>query len=129
MLQVYISNGLDVSEVCCNCFDVDVPKEDRDVAYAAIAVHVCCKLLFHMFHLFVQTYVASVFIWMLHTFHTYAAIVLFGCCICFTHMLLVFYLDVAYVLQCFFKCFSSAFASVSEASFICLQTYVVNSTS
>jgi hypothetical protein len=48
---------------------------------------------------------------------------LFGCCICFTHMLQVFYLDVAYVLQWF----SYVLASVSDACFkcfICLQTYV-----
>jgi hypothetical protein len=42
-------------------------------------------------------------------FHIYVASVLSGCCICFTHMLHVFYLDVAYVLPyvatiCF-KCF------------------------
>ena len=30
--------------------------------------------------------------------------VLFGCCICFTHMLQVFYLDVAYVSHTFCKC-------------------------
>jgi hypothetical protein len=73
---------------------------------------------------------------------------LFGCCICCTHMLQVLYLDVAHVLQCFFKCFSCVFASVSNAyfrcmfqvfqiyvsrvldayfkCFICLQTYVAN---
>jgi hypothetical protein len=44
-------------------------------------------------------------------------------------MLQVSYLDVAYVLQYFFKCFSGAFACVSEACFkcfICFQTYVAN---
>jgi hypothetical protein len=54
---------------------------------------------------------------------------LFGCCIRFTHILQVFYLDVVYVLQCLFKCFPGAFARVSEACFkcfICLQTYVAN---
>ena len=30
-------------------------------------------------------------------FHTHLASVLSGCCICFTHMLQVFYLDVAHV--------------------------------
>jgi hypothetical protein len=51
-------------------------------------------------------------------FHTYVASVSSGCCICFTHMLQVFHLDAAYVLQwlhtCFprvldvyFKCFNS----------------------
>ena len=47
-----------------------------------------------------QTYVASVFIWMLHMFHAYVASILSGCCVC-----------VAMV----FKCFSRVFASVSDA--------------
>ena len=62
-------------------FNTDVAKVDRDVASVAMVVHVCCKLLFSMFHLFFPTYVASVFIWMLHMF---------------THTLHVFYLDVVY---------------------------------
>jgi hypothetical protein len=73
-----------------------------------------------MFHLF-QTYVASALIWMLHMFHTYVATicskcfscfqsyvavsvfmlqvasVLSGYCICFTHMLQVYILDVSSV--------------------------------
>jgi hypothetical protein len=42
---------------------------------------------------------------------------LFGCYICFTHMLQVFYLDVVYALQIFQVFFSSVFASVSYACF------------
>ena len=51
-----------VASVCFKCFKVfigilqlfhaDVTKEDRDVPYVAMVVHVCCKLLFPMFHLF-----------------------------------------------------------------------------
>jgi hypothetical protein len=40
------------SSVCFKCFKgvlqvfhVDVAKVDRDVAYVAMVVHVCCKLL------------------------------------------------------------------------------------
>ena len=62
---------------------MDVEKVDRDVAYVAMAIHVCCKRLFQMFHLFFQMYVANVFIWLLHMFHTYVANVLSGCCVCF----------------------------------------------
>jgi hypothetical protein len=58
---------------------MNVAKVDRDVAYVAIVVHICCKLLFPTFLLFFHTYVASVFIWILHMFHTYVAIVLSGC--------------------------------------------------
>jgi hypothetical protein len=57
-----------------------------------MVVHVCCKLLFSMFHLFFQTYVVSVFIWMLHIFHTYVVSVLSICYVCFAMV---------------FKCFSS----------------------
>jgi hypothetical protein len=66
-------------------FYVDVAKLDRDIAYVAMVVHVCCNLLFLIFDLFFQTYVASVFIWMLHMFHTYIASILYRCCICFTN--------------------------------------------
>jgi hypothetical protein len=45
---------------------------------------------------------------MLHIFHTYVAIVLSGCCVCFT-----------IVFMCFCKCFRCIFKC-----FICLQTYV-----
>jgi hypothetical protein len=56
--------------------DTDVVKVDLDVAYVAMAIHLCCKYLFRMFHL-LQTYVASDFIWMLHMLqwlYTYVAI-------------------------------------------------------
>jgi hypothetical protein len=64
-------------------FHVDVVKVDRDVAYVAMAIHICCKRLFQMVHRF---------------FRRILQIYLFGCCICFTHMLQVFYFDVAYAL-------------------------------
>jgi hypothetical protein len=53
-----------------------VTKVDRDVAYVAIVVHVCCKHLFPMFHLFFSDV----------------------CCKCV-------YLDVAYVSHIYCKCF------------------------
>jgi hypothetical protein len=62
-------------------FHTDVAKVDQDIAYLAIAIHVCCKRLFQMFHLFFQTYVANVFIWMLHMFQTYVASIISGRCI------------------------------------------------
>ena len=71
-------------------FHMDVAKVDRDVAHIVMVVHVYCKHPFQMFLICFQTYVASI---------------LFGCCICFTHMLQMFYPYVAYVLQSLFKCF------------------------
>jgi hypothetical protein len=90
---------------------MDIIKIDRDVAYVVMAIYVCCKSLFQMFHMFFQTYVASMFIWLLHMFHTYVASVLSRCCICFAWAFQVFF---ASVLDVCFKCF------------ICLQKYVVN---
>jgi hypothetical protein len=50
-----------VASVCIKCFicfrrmlqvfQIDVAKLDRDVAYVAMVVHVCCKGLFPVFHL------------------------------------------------------------------------------
>jgi hypothetical protein len=58
-----------VANLCFKClrgmfqvFHADIVKVDRDIAYVAMVVYVCCKLLFLMFYLFFQTYVASVFI-------------------------------------------------------------------
>jgi hypothetical protein len=42
-------------------FCIDVAKVDRDVVYVAMVVHLCCKRLSPMFHLFFQAHVASVF--------------------------------------------------------------------
>jgi hypothetical protein len=86
MLQVYISNILDVFKGMLQVFHMDVAKVDWVVAYVKMVVHVCCKLLFLMFHLF---------------FRRMLQVCLYKCCICFTHMLQVFYLDVAYLLQWF----------------------------
>jgi hypothetical protein len=80
MQQVDVALKAHVARVCFKCFkgilqvfQMDVKKVDRNVAYVAIVVHVCCKRLFIMFHLFFLMYLS-------------------GCCICFTHMLPVFYL-------------------------------------
>jgi hypothetical protein len=70
-------------------------------------VHVCCKRLFLMFHLF---------------FRCMLQVCLSGCCICFTHMLQLFYLDVAYVLQLFSSVFHVSY--VCFKCFICLLLYI-----
>jgi hypothetical protein len=103
-----------VASVCFKCFigmlqlfHMDVVKVDRDAAYAAMVVHICCKLLFppcficffanacckcvylyvaYVLHIcckcficfFLQAHFASVFICMLHMFHTYVVSVLSG---------------------------------------------------
>ena len=64
-------------------FRMDVAKVVRNAAYVAMLVHVCCKGLFPMFHLFFKMYGANVFISMLHMFYTYVASVLSRCYVCF----------------------------------------------
>jgi hypothetical protein len=93
-------------------FYMNVAKVDRHVA---MAIHICRKRLFKMFHLFFLTYVANVFIWMLHMFHTYVANI-------FIWMLHMFFARA-------FQVFSDVFASVSHPCFkcfICLKTHVAS---
>jgi hypothetical protein len=71
---------------------MDVAKVDWDVTYVAMVVHVCCKHLFPMFHLF---------------FRLMLQVCLSGCC-SFTYILQAFYLDVVYVLQLFLSVFASS---------------------
>jgi hypothetical protein len=98
MLQVCVSNISAISNICCKCFiwmlhnysdyscilQVCFPNIlavssrccmfSSGCAYVAVAIHVRCKCIFQMFHMF----------------HTYVASVLSGCCICYsgyTHML------------------------------------------
>ena len=77
-------------------FYTDVAKVNWDVAYVAMVVHVFCKF----------PNISSVF------FRRMLQMCLSGCCICFTHILHVFYLDVAYICKGFqvfstFKCIIS----------------------
>jgi hypothetical protein len=109
MLQKYVSSVLDVSSRCCKCFMWNVAKVDWDVAYVVMVVHVGCKLLFPMFQLFFRTYVASVFIWMLHMFHTYVAHM-------FIWMLHIF-------CNGFFKRFLGVSTSVSDVCYKCLTIF------
>jgi hypothetical protein len=92
-------------------FRMDVAKIDRDVAYVAMVIHICCKRMFLMFHLL---YCKCVYL--------DVAYVLYICCKRFIWMLRM-------CCNCFSSVFSCVFVSVSDACFkyfICLQTYVAN---
>jgi hypothetical protein len=83
MLQVFhrfVQNVSSVPDVCCK-------RSDLDVAYIS---HICCNDMFQMFKLF-QSYVA------VSVFMLQVASVLSGCCICWTHILQVYVLDVSSV--------------------------------
>jgi hypothetical protein len=84
-------------------FHTDVAKLNRDVA---MVVHVSCKLSFSMFHLFFSDICCK-------CVHLDVAYV-------FTHMMHVFYLDVAYVYNGF-KCFCK-FSDACFKCFICVGT-------
>ena len=97
MLQKYVSSGCCKSRsgccICCICMLQDfVPN---------------VSVIF-------PTYVASVFICMLHVFHTYVACVLSGCCIYF-----------AMIFSSVFRCFTSG-SDVCCKYFNCFRTYVAN---
>jgi hypothetical protein len=80
---------------------------------------ICCNGCTHMLQRSVPN-VSSVFLDVL------LQVYLSGCCIRFTHMSQVFYLDIAYVCNSL-QVFLYVFASVLEVCFrcfICLQTYV-----
>jgi hypothetical protein len=71
-----------VVSICFRCFRnmlqvfyMDVIKVDRDVAYVAMAIHVCFKCMFQMFYLF-SDICCKCFIWILYMFHTYLTSVL-----------------------------------------------------
>ena len=64
-------------------FCMDVAKVDRDVAYVVMVV--CARMLqtfVHNVSSVFYLYIVSVFIWMLHIFHTYVANILSECCVC-----------------------------------------------
>jgi hypothetical protein len=76
---------------------------------------ICCNGYTRMLQAYVsnvssvfQTYVANVFIWMLHMFHTYVASILSGCCTCF-------YNYFSSVFQVFLQVFHMHVSSVSFA--------------
>ena len=62
--------------------------------------------------------VASVFIWMLHMFHTYVVCVLFGCCLWLQWFSSVF--------RCFFRVFQKHVSSISSAFRRMLQLLYLN---
>jgi hypothetical protein len=85
MLQVSVPNVLSVfSNVCCKSVYLDV-------AYVS---HICCNCKSRSgCCMCCNDCTRMLQVW------------ISGCCTCFTHMLQVFHLDVAYVFQVFFMCF------------------------
>jgi hypothetical protein len=80
-------------------FRMNVAKVDRDVAYVAIAIHVCCKCVY-LDVAYVSHICCKCFIWMLHMFSNGFSSV--------------------------FQMFSASVSDLCFKCFICLQTYIVN---
>jgi hypothetical protein len=92
----YVLLKAHVARICFRCFrgmlqvfQMDVAKVDQDIAYVARLYMYVAKDCYQCFICVFLTHVASVFIWMLHMFHTYVA--------CFMRMLRMF----AMVFKCF----------------------------
>jgi hypothetical protein len=64
MFQVFQIFHLSVA-----CVSSGYCKSRLNVAHVAMTIHVCYKCMFQMFRLFLETYVACVFIWTLHMLH------------------------------------------------------------
>jgi hypothetical protein len=105
-----------VANILCKCY------KSRSGFYTYVA-----SVCFQCFIYFFQTYVASVFIWMLHMFHTYVVSILTGYCICFTmvfkyfckcfkYMFQVFHLPSAACCKCPSGCFKSIPGVASSSS-------------
>jgi hypothetical protein len=101
-------------------FHTDIARVDQHVAYIAMVVPVCCKHLFLIFHLFSRRMLQSVFIWMLHMFHTYVISVLSGCCVC-----LQYFLSVFYVFQMYVSSVTSVFFYVASVISRCFKSRLV----
>ena len=111
-----------VASVCFKCFKVfigilqlfhaDVTKVDRDGPYVAMVVHVCCKLLFPMFHLcFLDACCNYVYLDVAYVPHI--------CCMCFIRMLRMVAMVFKRVSGVFFKCFISMFQVFQLPSDVC----------
>jgi hypothetical protein len=61
-------------------FYMDIAKVDRDVAYVAMVVHVCCKFMFSMFHLFFRR-MLQVCLSRCYVFRHMMQVFLSGCCV------------------------------------------------
>jgi hypothetical protein len=96
---------------------IDVAKVDRDVTHVVMAIHICFKCMFQMFHLLqtnvasvssgcyksrsgccIYIHVVSIFFECFYVFHMYV-------CECFIWILHMF----AMIFQMFFKCFCKCF--------------------
>jgi hypothetical protein len=100
-------------------FHTDVAKVDWDVAYVAMVVHQASipNVLFIF-----QTYVASVFIWMLHMLYTYVASVSSGCYVCLNGFSSVFKSFFASILDACFKCFIYILLYVASVTSGCFKS-------
>jgi hypothetical protein len=94
---------------------MDVVKVDRDVAYVVTVVHICCKSLSPMFHLFFSRMLQACLFGRCICFHTHNASILSGCCVCFSNVF-------ACVLDVCFKCFIYLFLYVASVASKCFKS-------
>jgi hypothetical protein len=70
-------------------FDMDVATVDRDVAYVAMVVHVCCKLFPNVLSVFSHICYKYAYLDVAHVYNGFKRFSVF--CKCFRHMFQVFH--------------------------------------
>jgi hypothetical protein len=104
--------------ICFRCMlqviHMNVAKVDQDVAHVAAAVHVCCKHLFQIFHLFFFIRILQVCLFWNVVYISHI------CCICFILMLHMFCND---IFKCFLQVFQKHVSSVSSVFSYMLQMF------
>jgi hypothetical protein len=102
MLQEYVSSVFRCFRGMLQVFQMDIAKVDRDVAYVAMIVHICCKGLLPLFRLCFPDACCKCVCRDFAYFSHIRCIFLFGCCVylqCFSSVFRCF----------FFKCFRNLF--------------------
>jgi hypothetical protein len=84
---------------------MNVAKVGQDVAYVAIAIHVCCKCVY-LDVAYVSHICCKCFIWMLHMFSNgFSSVFSDVFCKCFRFMFQVFHLSSDIYCECFISMF------------------------
>jgi hypothetical protein len=120
-----------VASVCLKCFgcfrgisqvfQMNVTKVDRNVAYVAMVVHVCCKDLFLMFYLCLNILLQVCLFGCCIRFHIYVASVLSRYCICLQWFSSVFHIFLQ-VFQSMFQVFQLSSTYVASVMSGCLKS-------
>ena len=97
---------------------IDVVKVDCDIAHVVMAIHVCFKYMFQIFHLF-QMNVASVLSGCCKSIYMHVASICFKCFQVFHTYVCERSIWMLHIFAMVFKCFLDVLANVSDVYFKC----------